>query len=377
MKQAALRVGIVGVGDVLSAYMSTAGQLQRQGLIQVVAACGRTAKRKAEVQQAHGVSWFTTDYRELVGSPEIDLVLVLSPAQTHGEIASAALRAGKHVLVEKPMATSLAEAASLVDLARQSPGHLFCAPFTLLSPTYQAIAGQLRHGAIGRVLSARGLYGWAGPWWAEWFYQRGAGVIVDFGVYNLTSLTGLLGPARRVAAATAIAIPERNIVDAAGVSRRVRVEAEDNAQVLLDFGAGVMAAVTTGFTIQRYRRPALELYGVEGTLQMLGDDWAPQGYELWQNSTGAWKVYYETDPFWSWTDGLRHLVACIGSNAPPLVTPEHAYHVLEIMLKAKIAAKEGMAQPVESTFSLPAIPPPTATHGMPAHLVHDPRGRQP
>jgi predicted dehydrogenase len=314
-----VRVGIVGAGDVLSAYMAMGGRLQHQGLIRVVGAAAKTASKALAVKDTYGIEWFTTDWRALVQSDQVDLVLVLSPAQTHGEIARAALAAGKHVLVEKPMAPTLDEAAELVDLARRSAGYLICAPFVILSPTYQAMWRHVQQGDIGQVQSARAMYGWAGPWWAEWFYREGAGAIIDFGVYNLTSLTGFFGPVRRVTALAGVAILEREVN-----GRTIRVEAEDNAHILLDFGQARFAAVTTGFTMQRYRRPALELYGTQGTLQMLGDDWAPQGYEMWQQATGAWSVYYETDPFWSWTDGLRHMVHCIRQDTPPLCTPEHA-----------------------------------------------------
>ena len=64
------------------------------------------------------------------------------------------------------------------------------------------------------------------------------------------------------------------------------VQAEDNAHVLIDFGDARFASVTTGFTMQQYRSPAIELYGSDGVLQLLGDDWAPDGYELWRNSSG-------------------------------------------------------------------------------------------
>ena len=70
----------------------------------------------------------------------------------------------------------------------------------------------------------------------------------------------------------------------------MRVQAEDNAHVLIDFGDARFASVTTGFTMQRYRSPAIELYGSDGVLQLLGDDWAPEGYELWRNERGAWEA---------------------------------------------------------------------------------------
>ena len=102
-----------------------------------------------------------------------------------------------------------------------------------------------------------------------------------------------------------IAIPER-VVD----GELIQVVAHDNAHLLLDFGDARYAVVTTGFTIQRYRCPGIELYGSDGTIQMIGEDWAPRGYELWQNKVGCWQVY-EDGAYWPWTDGIRHMVECI------------------------------------------------------------------
>jgi predicted dehydrogenase len=102
---------------------------------------------------------------------------------------------------------------------------------------------------------------------------------------------------------------------------------------------------------------------------MLGDDWDPDGYELWQNSVGAWQVFKETTPDWPWTDGLNHLIACIRDGQRPLVTPEHALHVLEIMLKAQQSGREGRALILESSFALPALERPASQD--PAHLLHD------
>jgi predicted dehydrogenase len=266
------------------------------------------------------------------------------------------------------MAVTLAEAADLLALSRRAPGYLVCAPHVLLSKTYQTIWQRVHRGDIGRVLSARALYGWAGPNWSEWFYQPGGGALFDLGVYNVTTLTGLIGPARRVTALAGVAIPEREVA-----GKRMKVEAEDNAHVLIDFGEGVYAVVTTGFTIQRYRCPAVELYGSQGTIQMLGDDWAPRGYELWQNSVGGWQLYDAPDPAWPWTDGLRHMVECIRRGERPITTPAHAYHVLEIMLKAQEAGRDGQARTIESTFTPPSFEGGTTASA--AHLVHDP-GRE-
>jgi predicted dehydrogenase len=236
----------------------------------------------------------------------------------------------------------------------------------VLSPTYQAIWRRVRRGEIGQVLQARALYGWDGPNWGPWFYKHGGGPMFDLGIYNVISLTGLLGPVKRVMAMTGTARPQR-LVD----GELVQVETEDSAQILLDFGGAVFAVVTTGFTMQKYRVPGIEIYGSEGTIQMLGEDWAPRGYELWQNTVGAWQVFDETDGDWPWTDGLRHLVECIQRGERPLITPEQHYHALEIMLRARDSGRDGRAYDVESSF--PALPLPLHGDDDPntGHRSHD------
>ena len=151
------------------------------------------------------------------------------------------------------------------------------------------------------------------------------------------------------------------------------VEVEDNAHVLLDFGNARFAVVSTGFTMQKYRSPAIELYGTDGVLQLLGDDWAPEGYERWKNSTGLWEVVPESDPSWQWTEGLRHLIDCIENGTAPITRPEHAYHALEIMLAAQAAAADGVAREIASGFpqsDYAQIVSPSDGHD---RRIHDPR----
>jgi predicted dehydrogenase len=359
-----VRIGLVGLGNVASAYVQQAERLAVKGRVELRAACGRPEKRATALGEMR-IPLFFENYEGLLASPEVDLVVLLTPPKTHAAMVRAALEAGKHVLVEKPFATTLEDAAGILKLAATSRGLLACAPFTTLSPTFRAMRSRIARGEIGTVASARGRYGWSGPSWSKWFYEPGGGAIFDLGVYAITTLTGLLGPVRRVSAMTGIAVPKRDI-DGAGAQQ---VAAEDNAQILLDFGSSAFAVVTTGFTIQQYRSPAIEVYGSTGTLQMLGDDWDPDGYEFWRNDVGAWQVFKETEPDWLWTDGLRHLVECIETGKKPALSLDHACHVLEIMLKAKEAGRTGQAQPIESTFAPPPVD--DAAPSGPAHLVHD------
>jgi predicted dehydrogenase len=363
-----LGLGVIGCGSVFAGpYRGMIERLRAPGRVHVSAVYDVDDAKRRGAAAHYDLDPDLAAPEDVIGRDDVDLVLVLTSMNEHGPLAKAALEAGKHVLVEKPPATSLDEAAELLALSRTAPGLLVCAPHILLSPTFRAVHGAVRDGRIGDLLTARARYGWAGPWWNEWFDEPGGGSLFDLGVYNVTSLCALFGPARRVTAMVGVAIPEREVD-----GRSMRVEADDNAHVLLDFGDARFAVVTTGFTIQRYRSPAIEVYGSEGTIQLLGDDWAPEGWELWRNADGAWHVFPEADPHWRWTEGLRHLVDCVEAGRPTVTRPEHAYHALEIMLAAQAAGRDGVARTIESDFPDPVYDDSFAKLDA-ERLVHDRR----
>jgi len=348
-----LGLGVIGCGSVFAGpYRGMIDRLSAAGRVRMSAVFDVEEGKRRGAAAHYDLDPGLSEPADVIERDDVDVVLVLTSMNEHGPLARQALEAGKHVLVEKPMATSLEQAAELVELARRGPGLLVCAPHILLSPTFRAVHEAVRAGTVGRLLTARARYGWAGPWWAEWFYRPGGGALLDLGIYNVTSLCALFGPARRVTALVGIAVPERRVD-----GRTIEVAADDNAHVLLDFGEARFAAVTTGFTMQRYRSPAIELYGSEGTIQLLGDDWAPEGWELWRNDEACWRLFPESDPHWQWTEGLRHLVDCVETGRETITRPAHAYHALEVILAAQAAGRDGVAREIESDFPDPVYDP--------------------
>jgi hypothetical protein len=111
--------------------------------------------------------------------------------------------------------------------------------------------------------------------------------------------------------------------------------------------------------MQRYRSPAIELYGAIGVLQLLratgvllllGDDWAPDGFEQWTNDRGSWELFGERDPHWPWADGLRHLVDCVDNAHRRSPAPSTRTTPLEVTLAAKQSAAESRVIEVTSPF---------------------------
>ena len=341
-----LRLGVLGLGSVfVGPYRQLIRQLEQSGQARLTAAYDIDPGKTAAVAAQHPSIATPATAAALIARDDVDAVLVLTSMNEHAELAEAALRAGKHVLVEKPMATTLAAAQELLEISKAAKGLLVCAPHIVLSPTYRAVHADVAAGKIGKVVLARARYGWAGPWWGKWYYRQGGGALFDLGIYNLTSLCGLMGPVRRVCAMVGTAI-ERRVAE----GEEIAVQSDDNAQVLLDFGNNRFACVTTGFTMQKYRSPAIELYGTDGVLQLLGDDWAPQGFERWTREREVWELHEESDPQWPWTAGLRHLVECVAAGTRPVSQPEHALHCLEVVLAAKASARDGRYVSIESDF---------------------------
>jgi predicted dehydrogenase len=170
-----VRIGVIGLGSVSEKYVPHIRTLNMEGNACEVIIARDLRPGLAERARAWSIPTFTTDDHDVMEHPEVDVILILTGMQTHGKLTREALLSGKHVLVEKPMSMDLADAADLVALAKVSKGYLVCAPHVTLSETYQAMWRHIHSGDIGRPLSARGLYGWAGPDWDPFFYEPGGG----------------------------------------------------------------------------------------------------------------------------------------------------------------------------------------------------------
>lgn len=338
-------VGIVGAGNVLPAYLQALDRLVPRGLAREGPICARQRKTWPELRRRRPGAQLVADPREVVEA-DVEVVVVITPPASHAELARLALEHGKHVVVEKPFAESRKEGADLARLASERGLHLLAAPFVQLSPTFRALWTIVADGALGHVHSARGLYGNAGSHWTTWYHSGGPGPLAEAGIYNLKSLTALLGPVTEVLAAEALAVPTRH----AG-GRGISAPDPDVSHVVLRHEAGALSSVVSSQAIQRYRRPALELYGTVGTANLLGDDWDPRGFEVWRNEAGFWARHDAIEPTWLWADGLREAVACVRERRQPLGNLEHDLHLLDVVEAARLAASQRAPAPVDSSFA--------------------------
>ena len=339
-----ITVGIIGAGNVIWAYLQALDRLTPRGLARLGPVCSRRKETWPDLQTRRPGIQLVTDPAEVLQS-DADVVLIITPPQSHSALVRMALEHGKHVLVEKPAATTRCEAQQLVQQAKERGLHLMCAPFVQLAPTFRALWGRLEEGAIGNVHSARALYGNAGSTWSRWYHDGSVGPLAEVGIYNLKSLTSVLGPVAEVQSAETLVVPNREIAGEA-----VGTAGADLSHVLLRHADGGLSSLVSGHCIQRYRRPGLEFYGTEGTANLLGDDWDPRGFEIWRNSAGCWEEFEAVDPTWLWGDGLAEMVHALAEKREPLHNLEHDLHLLEVIEASSKAAKEKRAVPVQSRF---------------------------
>jgi predicted dehydrogenase len=140
----------------------------------------------------------------------------------------------------------------LIDLARKNNVGFWAAPTCVTSPQFKFMAETMASGKIGKITAAHGVYGHGGPGWSAWFYQKGGGSLYDLGVYNVTTLTGLLGPVTEVVGMTDIVYPTRKVED----QGEVKVEADENTMLIMKHAGGALSHVQTGFGYFEANAPA-------------------------------------------------------------------------------------------------------------------------
>jgi len=337
-------VGIIGAGNVIWAYFQVLDRLIPRGLARMGPVCARRKEIWQDLQTRRPGVQLVADPIEVLQS-DVDVVLILTSPDSHSSLVRTALEHGKHVVVEKPAAANRCEALQLAQLAQEHGLHLMCAPFVQLAPTFRALWGRIKEGAIGKVHSARALYGNAGSTWARWYHDGSIGPLAEVGIYNLKSFTAVLGPVVEVQSAETLAVADREID-----GQRIGTRGTDVSHVLLRHQDGAVASLVSGHCIQRYRRPALEFYGTEGTANLLGDDWDPRGFEIWRNSAGCWEEFEPLEPTWLWADGLAEMVNALREKRQPLHSVEHDIHLLEVIEASSKAARERRAIAVQSRF---------------------------
>ena len=352
-----LKIAIIGCGSVSNRYIP---HLQTSSMVEIVSLCDIKYDRAVGQNKKYNVNAATYPHidKMLAGVP-FDLMVTTTDMQEHEHLNKQALLTGKHVWSEKPMANTYAAGRALLDLAKSKNLRIWGAPAVVNSPQFAFMSKAIQEGKLGKISCAHAHYGHLGPTWSAFFYEEGGGSLPDLGVYNLASLTGLLGPAQAVIAMTSIVTPERTVDD----KGKIKVEAEDNAHVVMDHGNGILSHVQCGFNYfdpyghegKGQNSHTITVWGREGNMGLVGYDWAPFGVDL-ATSTADQPVRYVEDPgTYVWQQGATVISESLVKNIEPFINAEHALHVLEVIEATRASSATGKKIKLQSKFKWPIV----------------------
>ncbi len=346
-----IRFGILGAGGI--AHLMHFPELQALGRnVEVVCIQGRKQTRLRLLCRKFGVRHWTHDPDHILGDPRIDALIVATPHPLHVGLGIRALKARKHLCMQKPLCGDMGEAHAFVRAVERSDRIVMVLPH--FGAATVAMLAQVNKGAIGKVSGAYARASHGGPevYYAEvrdsfheksrglWFFdtkQASVGALFDMGVYAVAQLVALLGTVRRVT----------------GITRTMDkpTKLEDTATLLLEFKSGVVATAETGWCDPAQFRQ-VRVHGTRGMLVMPGErgaqltHWIPGSYTREDVPSKSRPV-----PVKAYDRGSAHahFIECIRKRRqPPLSHAYAARHVTEILLAGLRSGKVGKPIAVKS-----------------------------
>ncbi len=326
-----IKVGIIGCGSIakhrhLPEYFSN-------DHVEIVAVCDIVAERANELAEQYKATSYM-NYEDLLENPDITAVSVCTPNFLHAEISVAALNAGKHVLCEKPMATSLEEAKEMIEAAGKNNKKLMIAHNQRFVQSHMKAKQLIEKGEIGKIYSFRTAFGHGGPegWSADgkesWFFRKNEafiGAMGDLGVHKTDLIRYILG---------------EEIVEVGAfveTSAKENADVDDTAVCMLKTESGIIGTLAASWSYVSKEDNSTVIYGEKAIIRLEDD---PTYSLIVQYKTGE-VVKYELGGIQTNEEGkqtesqvIKHFVNSIINDTEPLVTGEEGMKSLQVVLAA-------------------------------------------
>ncbi|WP_066192041.1 MULTISPECIES: Gfo/Idh/MocA family protein [Gracilibacillus] len=326
-----LKVAVIGAGSI-AVHRHLPEYQSRQG-VDIVAVCDILEKRAQEVAAEYGAKAYT-DYKEAITDSGADLVSVCLPNYLHAPVSIFALEQGKHVLCEKPMATSDEEAQQMIEASNKSGKKLMIGHNQRFVASHEKARELIANGDLGKIYSFRTTFGHGGPegWSVDgaesWFFRKKEafiGALGDLGVHKADVIRYILGEEmKEVAAMVESSAKENSDVD-------------DQAVSVLRSENGIIGTLTASWAYKGGENNATVIYGEKGNLRLEDDP----TYSLIATYTDGTRVNYELGQIQTNDGGgqtstgvIDHFVDSVLNDTKPLIDGEEGYKSLKIILAA-------------------------------------------
>lgn len=327
--------GLVGASNIARQFVINAIR-QNGGEPRVV--MSTDAARGAAFAKENGVAQSTTDLAALLAAPGIDAVYISTTNELHRDQAIAAARAGKHILCEKPLALTLADAHAAVDAAKAA-GVVFATNHHLRNAgAHRAMRQAILDGRIGRPLAARVFHAVYLPpnlqGWRINAPEAGGGVILDIAVHDADTLRFVLGDEPE----SVVAKTQSSGMASAGLA--------DAVMTTVTFRSGLIAQTHDAFT-SKYAGTGFEVHGTEGSL--IARDvmtQQPIGSVVLRNEAGEQGIEFDRTDLYVRALGAFH--AAMRGGGQPAATGEDGIRSLAFGLAVTEAARTGGTVKVEA-----------------------------
>ncbi len=335
-----VKTGIIGAGSGAALH---ARAMARTSGCDIVAVAAPNLHRVVDFAKQHDIPRALTNYRDLLKIDELDAVLLAAPSDLHAEIAIEAAAAGKHVICERPLATTLADADAMIAVFEEAGLQLLYAAPHCFAPKYARASELVHDGAVGEVFLIKHSLEYAGPrssW--SWDTRRsGGGALMDVGVQGIVFARWLLSNA----AVTHVTSSMGTFVHGD------RTDADDHAVTILNFAGGQMAVIESSWAKGGGFDDRLEVYGTSGHTRAdlsFGNalpTWSSTGYSAGaqtDQATQGWS-FAGFDDLWNrgYLQEMRYFVECIARNEPAWLDGRTGRDALEVVYAAYRSARIG------------------------------------
>lgn len=347
-----LRVGVIGVGGIgYGVHLPGYAKLDN---VEIVAVCDIDEAKLERAAKTYQVPNTFTDYNEMVKMKDLDAVTVATPNYVHAPASIAALKAGKHVLCEKPLAMNAEQAQEMVDTAEKAGKLLMIGVNRRYEDRSQQLKKIIEDGELGEIYAAN--TGWVRrrgvPFWGDWFMEKekaGGGPLIDIGVHVLDLTWWLLGTPKPVSVTGSVyhkidnyLLTEWDMNDPvlagaikSGAGEKV-YDVEDSAFAFIRFEGGLTVTLAASWALNIEKEHGyLDVYGSKG-----GAKWNPLTIYTEKNNRLA-DIKITTQEAHSHHKEIEHFVDCIVNGKELLSPAKEAVEIMKILDGIYKSAKLG------------------------------------